>query len=233
MKNLELNYSSVPLPPEELRFRVSNTYGADEFLTVGERCAKDLRAALKMLQRDIAECEAVLDFGCGSGRTLRWFTEGRPGFFGSDIDAEAIGWCKENLRGMTFTVNSSLPPLQFNTNKFDFIYAISVFSHMDEHHARLWLDELRRVATSGGIVALSVLGPLIYRATGRTVGTLHERGYLFTQPGYWSDRFPDWYGDMYYDELGARRLFGRDLDFLHYIPAGINAHQDLVLLRKP
>jgi hypothetical protein len=37
---------------------------------------------------------------------------------------------------------------------------------------------------------------------------------------------------MYY-EVGARRLFGCNLDFLALAPAGINGHQDLVLLRKP
>jgi SAM-dependent methyltransferase len=224
---------SVALPPAELRFRVGGSHEANEFLKVGERCANDLRAALKRIKCEFAECSAVLDFGCGSGRTLRWFTENRQRFFGSDIDVEAIKWCKANLRGMTFTMNGSVPPLEFNTNQFDLIYAVSVFSHLDENYARLWLDELRRVAKFGGILALSIHGPPIYQATGRDVADLHKSGFIFNQSGFWTDRFPDWYGEMCYDQTGARRFFGRDLDFLCYIAAGINAHQDLILLRKP
>jgi hypothetical protein len=82
-------------------------------------------------------------------------------------------------------------------------------------------------------LAISICGPLIYQAAARDVGELHEKGLVFSQPGYWKDHFPDWYGDMYYDDAGARRLFGRNLDFLTHIPAGINGHQDLLLLRKP
>jgi SAM-dependent methyltransferase len=225
--------SSVAIPPDELRFRVSNSYDPNEFLSVGERTANDLFAAMKSIGRNLAECREVLDFGCGSGRTLRWFMGARPNFYGSDIDMEAIAWCEKHLQGMSFAVNDPLPPISFSADRFDFIYAISVFSHLDEDHAALWLQELQRIAAPDAILAISIFGPLIYQATGSEVGRLHDNGFVFTQPGYWKNRFPDWYGDMYYDELGVRRLFGRSLHFLNYIPAGINGHQDLVLLRKP
>jgi SAM-dependent methyltransferase len=226
--------SSIAIPPDELRFRVSNSYDLNEFLSVGERCANDLSVAMKRIGRNVAECKEVLDFGCGSGRTLRWFIGARPpSFYGSDIDVEAIAWCEKHLAGMSFAVNDPLPPLSFGADKFDFIYAISVFSHLDENYATLWLQELQRIATPNAILAISIFGPLVYQATGSEVGKLHDKGLIFSQSGYWKDRFPDWYGDMYYDELGARRLFGRNLNFLSYIPAGINGHQDLVLLHKP
>jgi SAM-dependent methyltransferase len=221
------------IPPDELRFRVANSLDPGEFLGVGERCANDLRTAISSLGRNVAECKEVLDFGCGSGRTLRWFTESPPRFYGSDMDAEAIGWCENHLAGMTFVVNQALPPLPFCSDKFDFVYAISVFSHLDETHAMIWLQELQRVAAPNAILAISICGPLIYQASARDVVELHEKGLVFSQPGYWKNHFPDWYGDMYYDEAGARRLFGRNLDFLALLPAGINGHQDLVLLRKP
>jgi hypothetical protein len=133
---------------------------------------------------------------------------------------------------MTFSVNDSLPPLSIGEPKFDFVYAISVFSHMDETYTKAWLAELRRVTLHGGILALSVCGPLIYQATGMDVGDLHKNGFIFKQSGFWKDYFPDWYGDMYYDEAGARRLFGQDLELISYVPFGVNGHQDLLLLRK-
>lgn len=226
--------SLIPIPPDELRFRVSNSYDHDEFLSVGERCANDLCFAMKGIGRSVAGCKKVLDFGCGSGRTLRWFVGDRPpNFYGSDIDVEAIAWCEKYLHGMSFAVNGPLPPLSFGAETFDFIYAISVFSHLDENHTILWLQELQRIATPNAVLAISIFGSPIYQATGSEVGKLHDKGLIFSQSGYWTDRFPDWYGDMYYDERGARRLFGRKLNLLNYIAAGINGHQDLLLLRNP
>ena len=144
------------IPPDELRFRVANSLDPDEFLGVGERCANDLRTAISSVGRNVAECKEVLDFGCGSGRTLRWFTESPPRFYGADMDAEAIGWCKNHLAGMIFVVNQALPPLPFGSDKFDFVYAISVFSHLDETYATIWLQELQRVAAPNAILAISI-----------------------------------------------------------------------------
>lgn len=54
-------------------------------------------------------------------------------FYGSDIDPEAIAWCKEHHADLAqFVVTPTSPPLPFEDNYFDFIYSISVFTHMPE-----------------------------------------------------------------------------------------------------
>ena len=63
---------------------------------------------------------------------------------------------------MSFAVNDPMPPLSFEAEKFDFIYAISVFSHLDDNHTALWLQELQRIAAPDAILAISVCDPLIY-----------------------------------------------------------------------
>ena len=37
---------SLPLPPEQLRFNVSNSRDVSEFLEVGKRCAEELEAGV-------------------------------------------------------------------------------------------------------------------------------------------------------------------------------------------
>lgn len=100
----------------------------------------------------------MLDFGCGCGRTLRWFNGSEPHLHGTDIDAEAIGWCQKNLHFADFEMNEGLPPLDYADETFDLIYAISVFTHLDEERQFLWLDELKRATKPGGIVLLTVHG---------------------------------------------------------------------------
>ena len=91
-----------------------------------------------------------------------------------------LGGVKNHLAGMAFVVNQALPPLPFCSDKFDFVYAISVFSHLDETYATIWLQELQRLAAPNPILAIAICGPLIYQATARDVVELHEKGLLFT-----------------------------------------------------
>ena len=109
---------------------------ADEqsFLEVGRQCAEDIVAGLKRIGRAPDSFESVLDFGCGCGRVLRWLApELTPArVFGTDIDRQAVAWCSKNLPGIAFSVNAGLPPTGYAAQSFDLIYAISVFSHLDE-----------------------------------------------------------------------------------------------------
>lgn len=233
------------LPPPELRYRVAATEDGEAFKAVGRRCADDLRSAFARVGHDLSHAK-ILDFGCGCGRTLRWFIKNRPSlhlpkifsrdpkFYGSDIDSEAIAWCRRHLRDATFETNGHCPPLAFAESSFDGIYAISVFSHLDERHIDLWLMELFRVAKPGATLALSVQGRSVYAQVPQSdVAALDSSGTLFVQNGFWSNRFPAWYGDIFFTPEGAERVFGKHFSFLDYIAGGINGHQDLVLLRKP
>src|SRR5207248_1785974 len=114
-------------------------------------------AALTSVHREISSFRDVLDFGCGCGRTLRYFADQSPitDFYGTDIDAEAIAWCRRHLRFAKFKVNQALPPLSYRAEKFDLVYAVSVFTHIDEEYQFRWLDELRRITKPRGIVIVT------------------------------------------------------------------------------
>src|SRR5262245_44237559 len=66
------------VPPEALRYRVHGWTDVKSFLRVGEKCRDDLEAALAGIDRPLAGFSRVLDFGCGSGRTLLSFARERP-----------------------------------------------------------------------------------------------------------------------------------------------------------
>lgn len=50
------------------------------------------------------------------------------------------------------------PPTPYVSESFDLVYALSVFSDLDEHLQRDWLAEFRRLLRPGGLLVLSVLG---------------------------------------------------------------------------
>jgi len=216
------NGVAANLPPAELRYRVSSSPDAQNFITIGKKCAADIESALRKVGCDLAKLERILDFGCGCGRTLIHMKELAPHaqFDGTDIDARAIDWCKEHLRFATFKVGQASPPTDYAPDSFDFIYAISVFTHLDAPYQFQWLEELRRIAKSGGVLLLTVDSSLA-----------GEKDFVF-QRSYEDGLFPAWYQNAFHSEKYVRENFGRYFDVLGYLPRGMNEHQDVVLLRK-
>ena len=53
---------------------------------------------------------------------------------------------------------ASDPPLDFPDGHFDFVYAISIWSHFGERSARAWLEEMHRIVAPGGHLVLTVHG---------------------------------------------------------------------------
>ena len=144
------------LPPPSLRYRVNGTPKIEVFLNQGRKRAKGIEACLSAVGKQLESFENVLDFACGCGRTIMWFESKKANFYGTDIDAEAVQWCRDNLKFAKFTTNGATPPLEYEDSKFDFVYAVSVFTHLDETLQFQWLLELRRVLRTEGILILTV-----------------------------------------------------------------------------
>ena len=54
--------------------------------------------------------------------------------------------------------NDLEPPLPMDSSSLDFIYSISVLTHLSADVCRDWLAELRRVSSSGGILLMTTNG---------------------------------------------------------------------------
>lgn len=226
----------VRLPPASLRYRVHGSPDAEGFLKVGKRCSEDIEAALEKIGKDFGSFRNVLDFGCGCGRTLIWF-EGRsrpPNLYGTDIDAEAISWCRSNLDFAEFSVNDPMPPLGYPSEMFDLVYAISVFTHLDEDYQFRWLDELRRVIQPKGVLLLTVHGRRVWRdLPHEDVVDIQRRGFKFVAANTMKGIFPEWYQNAYHKKEYIFDRYSKYFDILDYIPRGMSNRQDVVVLQKP
>jgi SAM-dependent methyltransferase len=152
----------VPYPPLPLANRVGSLESAADPYAYYDELGLKARAGVEAgLPADWSyEGKAVLDFGCGAGRTLRHFLpEARSAeFWGCDIDAESIAWLDENLSPPLHVFeNGAEPPLSVPDAKFDLVYAVSVFTHLVESWSS-WLLELRRVLKPGGLLVATFMG---------------------------------------------------------------------------
>jgi SAM-dependent methyltransferase len=138
---------------------VAGTAEIDWFLSSGKAQADYLRRLLSEASRPLEGMDAILDFGCGSGRIARWFADlPGPRFNGCDYNSELVDWCNANLGFMHARKTDLQPPLPYADDSFDFLYAFSVFTHLSVQLAERWMGELARVVKPGGLVWFTIHG---------------------------------------------------------------------------
>jgi SAM-dependent methyltransferase len=144
-----------PLPPAALRRRVGLTSSRAEFLTLGRDLSRDVLALFAEVRPPGESFTRWLDFGCGSGRVARFvIASGAGEISGVDVDRPAVRWARRHL-GPGFQAIDPRPPLPFTDAAFDVVYAVSVFTHLDEAKQLDWLREARRVLRPGGLLIAS------------------------------------------------------------------------------
>ncbi len=221
-----LSVDGPPLPPRRLMVRVAGTGDADWFLR-GGRAGYDAIAA----HVPLGEIESVLDFGCGCGRVTRWWSDFHGQVSGSDVSSPAVAWCRENLPFARFEENALAPPLVFEDEGFDLVYALSVFTHLTGDLQVAWRDELRRVLRPGGLLLLTTHGRSYVPRLGDGERERFERGELVVR---WGDVAGTNLCSAYHPEAYLRDTFAEGFAFLELEAEGArgNPTQDLVLLRK-
>ena len=226
----------LPIPPIEMTCLVAGGLQPAAWFADGRSAVSWI---VEMLQRngaDPQELGSLLDFGCGCGRVIRhWPSVTDAKLFGSDYNPHLIGWCRENLPAGEFEVNGLEPPLPFENDTFDFLYALSLFTHLDETLQVPWMDEVTRVVKPGGLFLLTFHGQSRFEdfaAYGREdVIRSFEAGELVVIRGEHSggNGCATWHPESYVlDQLA------RNVEVVDYSPGGaLDIGQDAVLFRKP
>lgn len=223
------------IPPRHLQERASGAY-YPEFFLHGSHLAEHIAILLRCHQVQLEAFERVLDFGCGCGRILIPLSArlASRNVYGADIDPEAVRWCQENLEAFGgFELNPHIPPSPFPSDFFDFIYGVSVFTHLPEDLQFQWLEELQRIVRPGGFLVLTVHGNATHQNLGQTEKEkLFAKGFL----GGMSKRstfsgLPDFYQTSYHTESYIQEYWSPYFKVLEIAPQGVGGIQDGVLLQ--
>ena len=167
-----------PFPPEALR-SITGPVELPLFLYHGLNQLGQIMTMFEVHRKTDSPHPRILDFGVGSGRLARFFAH-RPDLWelhGCDVNPETATWCKTNIPG-EFVCNGPLPPLSYESEFFDLIYAFSVFSHLPLESTKAWLNELTRLLKPSGALVISTHG---YAALDIIEGsTVHQGMFLTT-----------------------------------------------------
>ncbi|HUJ93166.1 MAG TPA: class I SAM-dependent methyltransferase [Gaiellaceae bacterium] len=223
---------ALPVPPPQLIVRVAGTADVDWFLEGGRLGAASVRGALQRQGVALDGLRAMLDFGCGCGRVTRnWAGLSGVEVAGTDLSRPAVDWCRRNLPFARFEENGLEPPLVFDEESFDLVYALSVFTHLTADLQLAWRDELRRLLRPGGFLLVTTHGRSYLPRLERDERDVFERGELVVR---WGDVAGTNLCSAYHPERYLRETFAQGFAFLELEAEGAhgNPTQDLVLLRK-
>jgi SAM-dependent methyltransferase len=110
-------------------------------------------------ERPIESMSSILDFGCGCGRVARWWADlDDSELHACDYNPELVGWCDRELPFLEAKQSGLRPPLPYPAARFEFAYALSVFTHLSPDLERSWAEELRRILRPGGLLFVTVHG---------------------------------------------------------------------------
>lgn len=125
----------------------------------------------------VARNATVLDIGCGCGRLaipfVRWLNDGK--YIGFDVWDEGVQWCRNNIASnfpnARFEVVKAENNYYFDTfkdskknefnldfiadNSLDFVYAISVFTHLIGEDCEQYLNHIARGLKPDGIAYIT------------------------------------------------------------------------------
>jgi SAM-dependent methyltransferase len=223
----------LPIPPTHLIDLVIYSKQIAWFLLSGSMAQKCISYALQKNEVQIEELNEILDFGCGCGRVLRhWKPKEGQQFWGTDYNPELIAWCQKHLNRIAqFTLNQLTPPMNFKNEEFDFIYAISVFTHLTEALQQAWLKEFSRVLKPNGLLYITVHGVSRLYQLNSQEKEQFLRGQLVVKQ---AEAVGTNFCAAFHPDRYIRNELAKQFEILDIIPLGArDADQDVCLLRKP
>jgi ubiquinone/menaquinone biosynthesis C-methylase UbiE len=221
----------LPIPPLELTSLVTEKYDTELFLRSGVQGAQCIEDILKKNGLEINSFWAILDFGCGCGRILRnWNALYGPKIHGSDYNKRLVSWCQESLSFAEVRLNKPSSKLDYEDDKFDFIYAISVFTHLSEDLQGFWINELKRVLRPGGYLLITVHGTTRMSVLSPTERQRYDSGQLVVRNERYAGK--NSCGE-YHPEEYVRSTLCAGLRVVDFVPGGAkDADQDQYLFQK-
>ena len=221
----------LPIPPLRLVRSSTGTSSLEWYFDGGALAADSIRDTLRRNGVEIGRLESLLDLGCGCGRVVRqWAT--LPGrVHGCDYNPRVVAWCRRQLPFARFEVNALTPPLPYDREQFDLVYALSVFTHLPEPLLAPWMQELARVLRPGGFLILTTHGESYLDE----LTPEEQREFHAARPvvRYEADAGTNRCG-VYCSEQFVRERLATGFRVIDYVPQGArgNPRQDLTLLQR-
>jgi SAM-dependent methyltransferase len=197
-----------------------------------------IEEALSEAGRTFEDVERWLDFGCGYGRVVRFLVGRVPAerVFASDVISEGVDFCAAEF-GL-HPVYSQAELDRVSLGSFDFIYAVSVITHLNERNSTAFLRLVGESLTEGGVALFTTHGRwsienaglygFEYEARQSEIAALvQERGIAYLPYEFVGDDYGMTWHSREYIEAKMAELHGRRVAPLMFRPHALDGHQDV------
>jgi len=173
-------HDGFPNPPLYLIYLTINQPSLFEYYRGGYITARAIKQILAKNKIEPEKFNNILELGSGAGRVLREFTEYKnSNLFGCDYNNKLVNWCRKKLYFADFYKNELNPPVKYQDRHFDFVYLISVFTHLPEATQKLWLKEFYRIIDDNKYLLITLHGEnVVQKMSDTDKKEFHEKGYF-------------------------------------------------------
>ena len=220
-------------PDPRHAFEVAGHASLESFDRSGAVHAKTIADLLR--EGDLPASPRILEWGCGPGRILAHLAPALsdPGatLHGCDPDARSIEFAQRAYPAIAFQRIAPAPPTTYGPARFDAIYGVSIFTHLDEASAKAWAGEIARLCAPGGCVLVTSHGASAAERLASAEKRAFDSGRYVVLRGA---RVGSRTYASYFSEAAGRRLFEpffAELAFRDAAAADLG--QDIWLLRRP
>ena len=121
-----------PVPPNS-RMRGTSSNTIRHYYESGLTTSLPIMTAAYIEGLNLRASADVLDFGCGVGRQLLHFKRNFPNLklHACDVNNRSIEFMRSAYPNVDSYTSEFLPPLKYPDLKFDLIYSVSIFSHIN------------------------------------------------------------------------------------------------------
>lgn len=218
--------------------------GVEQYREGGLNVLVKIEESLSAAGRRWDEPRTWLDFGCGYGRVLRLLVARVPPdrVYAADVAREAVDFCASEFGVRPVYLDRQ--PAAVELPEVDFLYAISIVTHLTEQDARATLGALGETLKPGGIALFTTHGrrslERIERYGEQYVPLRSELAERVQDHGVAFVPYPfalhDDYGMTWHSEAYVRRtmaeLHGNTLELLLFEPHGLDDHQDVFVFQR-
>lgn len=195
-----------PMSPPEVQARWTGSQG-DKLLAQSLPFVQSCSENYTTVTGKTLHNARILDFGCGYARFLRLFSYYTDQVLGCDPWEASLDQSRAVGFGDRVRKSDALPQSLPFDEPFDFAFAFSVFTHLNERATILCLRALRGVVRTGGVLCITIRPPEYWQghfvnhsyapkgSLDHYVKTHKERGFAFFPHGAKPDDPDATYGD--------------------------------------
>lgn len=236
----EVGPDGISIPPAWLIQAFTGVPNTTDHVVNGIRSAEFYVDLYNRYCGDYTDLRKILDFGCGCGRVLmRMPTHSGTQYYGVDLHPAAVEWLQRAMPEAIISRGNGAPPISLDVIEIDFLYAISVLTHLSQEKELAWLSEWARIMADGGHLFVTFRGEdwVQNYATEAQAEVINEvwnstEGFCYQQHKFWDGIFPSYYAGTYHTRKYVKDRWGSIFDLVDIVPSSESPNQQNIAVMK-